>query len=220
MLFRSLEGEPSAKITLRTRPRYADWVSLGDDRSREPPEQSRISVLAAPGTYTVTLVVDSQDVGTQQLEIRKDPHSEGTLADIQAQTAMGKDIRKDMDTAAEMINQIEWVRRQTYDLKAVLKDQRADEEILAAADSLDDKLIAVEETLLQLKVTGTGQDNVRWPQAIVGKLAYLADAVATADFPPADQHREVHQLLKRRLEDTKQAFDGVMETALPAFNRM
>jgi photosystem II stability/assembly factor-like uncharacterized protein len=215
-----LEGEPSTKIKLRTKPRYADWVNLGDDRSREPPEESSISVLVTPGTYTVTLVVDSQDVGTQQLEIRKDPHSEGTLSDIRTQTAMVKELRKNMNTAAEMINQIEWVRRQTYDLKAVLKDQKADEEILAAANSLDEKLIAVEENLLQLKLTGTGQDNVRWPQKVVSKLAYLADAVATADFPPADQHREVQQLLEQRLRETKQAFDGVMGTDLPAFNRM
>ncbi len=216
----NLESEPSTKMKLRTKPLYADWVNLGDDRSREPPEQSSISVLAPPGMYTVTLVVDSQNVGTQQLEVRKDPHSEGTLTDIQQQTAMVNELRKDMNSAAEMVNQIEWVRRQVYDLKAVLKDQKADKEILEAADSLDKKLIAVEENLLQLRLTGTGQDDVRWPLKVVGKLAYLADAVATADFPPADQHREVQGVLEQQLRETQREFDGVMGTDLPAFNRM
>ena len=57
---------------------------------------------------------------TRDREVVKDPSSEGTLADIRAQTAMMLELRNDFNEAAEAINQIEWIRRQVYDLKAVM----------------------------------------------------------------------------------------------------
>ncbi len=99
-------------------------------------------------------------------------------------------------------------------------DRDDGEETVAAVDSLDAKLIAVEENLIQMRQTGTGQDAVRWPARIVGRLGYLAGAVAVADFPPNDQQREVHQLLKQRLQQSQSAFDAILQTDLPAFNRL
>ncbi|SVE50392.1 uncharacterized protein METZ01_LOCUS503246, partial [marine metagenome] len=55
--------------------------------------------------------------------VRKDPNSEGSLADIRAQVAMLRDIRADADSAVAMINQIESVRRQVLDTRAVLEEQ-------------------------------------------------------------------------------------------------
>jgi len=46
------------------------------------------------------------------LELRKDPNSEGSVADILAQFAMQQDIMADADSAVTMINRIESVRRQ------------------------------------------------------------------------------------------------------------
>ncbi|NIP57678.1 MAG: hypothetical protein GWO00_06695, partial [Gemmatimonadetes bacterium] len=55
-----------------------------------------ISILAPPGTYTVDLEVDGQAT-TRTLEVVKDPHSEGTLADIEAQDAMLRELRADLE---------------------------------------------------------------------------------------------------------------------------
>ncbi len=41
-----------------------------------------------------------------------------------------------------------------------------------------------------------------------------------ADFPPTDQQREVHQRLKQRLQQSQGAFDEILQTDLPAFNRL
>jgi photosystem II stability/assembly factor-like uncharacterized protein len=214
----NLQGEETTEIKLRTKPRYADWIDLGEERWRAAPE-GRFSVLAPPGTYTVTLAVEGQEY-SQQLEVLKDPHSEGTLADIGQQTAMLLELRDDMNAAADMVNNIEWIRRQVYDLKAVLADQGDADDIVAAVDELDGKLMGVEEKLIQAKFTGAGQDFIRWPVMLVGRISYLVDGVATADFPPADQHREVHQLLKERLQQYQRELDELLSTDLPAFNRM
>ncbi len=213
-----LEVEPSKRIELRTKPLYAEWVDLGDERVRGAP-RGRIYVVAPPGSYTVTLEVAGQEY-TQQLQLLKDPNSEGTEQDIAAQTAMLLELRDDMNTAADMINGIEWVRRQTYDLVAVLEDQGGAEEIVTAAEELDTKLIGVEQNLIQMKLSGTGQDGIRWPAMLVGKLGHLANAVATADFPPTDQAREVHALLREGLQRHQGELDEVLRTDLVEFNRM
>jgi hypothetical protein len=114
-----------------------------------------------------------------------------------------------LNAAAELINRIEWMRRQLYDLKAVLEDKGGEEEVIAAADALDAKLIGVEENLIQLKLTGTGQDGIRWPAMLFERIAYLAGAAGSADFRPTDQALEVQQ-----------AFDGLLATDVAAFNAM
>jgi len=215
-----LSGEPSTEIKLRTTPLHADWVDLGEDRWRALTNR-QITVLEPPGTYTVVLRVgDEDDECTQTLEVLKDPNTEGSEEDIRSQTEMVRELRQDMNTAAESINRIEWIRRQLLDLQAVAEDLGTDTEaIVANADELNGTLIAVEERLLQLKTTGTGQDGVRWPTMLSGRFTYLASAVAVADFPPTDQHREVHQVLRTRLSAFEAEFERLMENELPAFNR-
>jgi hypothetical protein len=213
-----LRGEPSTQIKLRTKPLYAEWVELGDERWRPAPT-GRLSVLVPPGTYTVALVAGDQTF-TRSLEVRKDPNTEGTLADIAAQTEMMLGLREDMNAAADLINRIEWVRRQLYDQKAILLDQGDAEEIVEAADALDAELIAVEQELLQLKQTGTGQDAIRWPAMHVGKLNHLANGVAVADFGPTDPEREVHALLRQRFAGYETEVTRLLETDLVEFNRM
>ncbi|MCY4647816.1 MAG: hypothetical protein OXE73_13185 [Gammaproteobacteria bacterium] len=51
----------------RTKPLYADWVDLGDDRTRSGGQG--LSMLVSPGTYTVTLEVDGQQSQSQELRV-------------------------------------------------------------------------------------------------------------------------------------------------------
>lgn len=210
-----LYGERSTPIRIRTKPLYADWYDLGDEGFRQV--RGGIRLLQPPGTYTVTLEVAGQTY-TQQLVVLKDPHSEGTLADIQAQLAMAGQLREDADAANRLVNHIEFIRRQLYDLEPVLQEHDADD-IAEAADALDQRLIAVERELYQMRRTGTGQDGLRWPTRIAGRLSYLAGTVMTADFSPTDQMREVQAELVRQLAAQQQAFEGLLPD-IEAFNRM
>ena len=156
---------------------------------------------------------------TQPLTVLKDPNSEGSLADIRAQVALARELRSDLDTTAKMINRIELVRRQLHDLKSILSDREDAEVIVEATDGLNQKLIDLESNLLQLKSTGRG-DGVRWPAMLAQRIGYLAGTIQTADFPPTDSQREVHQVLRERLVRYQGQFDELMSTDLPAFNRM
>lgn len=214
-----LEDENSVAIRMRTTPLYADWVDLGPERVRVV--NNGLSILQPPGAYTVTLEVDGRTF-SQPLTVRKDPNSDGTEADIAAQIALLQRIRADHDSAAVAINRIEWTRRQLQDLGAILRDQGGNgtTELLAASDSLERKLIAVEEHLIQLRLTGTGQDGVRWPARLSERLRYLMGNVATADFRPTDQQGEVHAVLKAELDAVRRDLEAILSTDLPALNRL
>ncbi|MEJ2238735.1 MAG: hypothetical protein P8X82_10595 [Gemmatimonadales bacterium] len=212
----NLQGEPSMQIRLRTKPLYADWVELNDEgwRSGGP----RLSVLQPPGTYTVALEVDGQTY-TRQLNVLKDPNSDGTLAEIEEQTAMVAEIRADLETAGDIVNKVELARRQIYDLRTMLKATSNDATILSAIDSLDQELIAVEGQLIQMKIS-QGGDGIRWPALVIDQLSYLARNVGTADFRPTDQQREVYQVLQDELMQIQEQFDVLLDSELPAFNRL
>jgi hypothetical protein len=213
----NLEDESTTPIRLRNVPLHADWVDLGPNRVRTV--ASGPSILQAPGTYTVTLEVDGRTF-TQPLRVLKDPNSDGTEADVTQQVAMLERLRTDHDSAAAAVNRIEWVRRQLADLSEILRDQGNADELLRTGRDVASKLIGVEEQLIQLRLTGTGQDGVRWPARVTEQLRYLIGNVGTSDFRPTDQDGEVHTVLKGQLDAARRSLDAILSTDLPAFNRL
>ena len=218
-----LMGEPIDGVRLRTKPLHADDTSLGEERWRPLPGGPLGGpglgiILQPPGDYTVTLKVGGETFA-QTLDVRKDPHSEGTMADIEAQVAALSDIRADLETASALINRVEWVRRQILDARAVLDDRDDADELVAAADSLNERLIEAEKGLFQMRATGTGQDAIRYPVRVIERLGYLFSTVSVGDFRPTDQQGEVHTILKERLLRIDAALNEVLEGDLADFNR-
>jgi photosystem II stability/assembly factor-like uncharacterized protein len=218
-LWWDLEYEPSKQIRLRTSPAYAPEIRVGPEGWRPLPEGGRLSILAPPGTYTVELNVGSQKL-TQSLTVKKDPNSGGTEADIQAQMDMLFDLRKDLEAVADMVNGIEVVRGQLYSLTAVLGSDQSAREVRSAAEQLDKKLTDLEDNLIQRKLTGRGQDGTRWPIKLVSKLTYLANGLASADFAPTTQQREVHAEFKRRIATYRRQLDDLLSRDVSGFNNL
>jgi hypothetical protein len=215
-VFWNFQGESSTPVRRRVPPLYADWVDYGPERVRI---QNGMSLRWPPGTYTVTLDVDGEQ-HTQQLDVLRDPNSDGTLATITAQFDLMSEIRNDYDAAADAINRIEWVRRQLYDLVDVLEDQGNATDLIEGTADLDASLIEIEEELIQLRSTGTGQDGVRYPAKVTGQLRHLANGVGTADFVPTDQQGEVQVLLRNVLTNARTNLETVLSEDLAAFNRL
>ncbi len=218
----NFQGEPQPQIRLRTKPLYADWVEFNDAGWRPGGGGGFFGggggVTQPPGTYTVTLEVDGESY-SRPLTVLKDPNSDGTLADIMEQTDLVEAIQADIVTASEMVNRIELIRRQLVDLQSVVTASGDNEDVAAAADSLEQKFIDVEGQMQQLK-SAQGVDGVRWPAMLISQLQYLRGNVATADFRPNNQQREVHAVLRDQLRRLQQQFDELLSTDLPAFNRM
>ena len=209
-----LRDEPSRGVTLRTPPMYAEEMPLNADGTREG-GGGRITILQAPGRYTVKLSVAGRDY-TQPLEVRKDPHSAGTEADIQAQQRTLTELRRDLDLAADAVNGAEMVRAQINNLLKMIDNA----ELRRAADDLDKKIAAAEGTLVELRSTGRGQDGVRWGAKLVQKIGYLAGGLAGGDFKPTNQQLAVQKDLEDRLKASQGQLGDVLARDLGAFNDM
>jgi photosystem II stability/assembly factor-like uncharacterized protein len=212
----NLRNENSKEIRLRTSPAYAPEIRVNAEGWRPLPEGGRMTVLMPPGTYTVKLTVDGQEVGSQPLKVMIDPNSGGNEADVQKQTAMLMELRKDLESAADMVNRIEIIRGQLASMRQVITDAS----VKSGADDLDKKLTDIEDNLIQRKYSGQGQDTTRFPNQLISKITYLAAGVSGGDYPPNTQQQEVKSMFEAKLADLRKRLDAVVSTDVAAFNRM
>ena len=155
---------------------------------------------------------------SEELEVIKDPNSEGSMGDIEKQTALMTKIKKASDECTEMINTMERLRRQLLDMHSMLKDGKKEKALVKAVDSLEREVEELEGELIQLKYTGTGQDGVRYPTKIASKLSYLATTVPSGDFAPADSYYDVFDMLTEQMKAVEEKFEtlkaGQMKTVM------
>jgi hypothetical protein len=214
----NLAGEQTKEARIRTSPQYSPHITVGPE-GRAAPSIGRVALLLPPGTYTVRLTAGGR-TESQPLEVRKDPATSGTLEDIRTQMTTANDIYSDVNSAVDMINNLELVRGQLMTLKSFLANDTTAKDVREAADSLDRKLIAVEGRLLQMKVTGRGQDLIRYPAQVTEQLSYLLQSVNGGDAAPTAQQLEVQTILKTQLRTIKTEMDRVMNEDLARFQAM
>ncbi len=177
-------------------------------------------VVVAPGTYTVRLTV-GDDVQTQQLVIRKDPRSDGTLADIREQVALSLRARDDLNVTSDMISEIELIKKRLNDLREAMERDDNATSIIAEADTLYGKLQALEDKLLQPILAEGDSKSFRFPNRLYSQLSFLIGNLAqSVDFAPNEQQREVHQLLQQRLVQYQAEFQALLDNDVAAFNRL
>jgi hypothetical protein len=208
-----LRDTPSTEIRLLTSPLYADHIVTGAE-GRAAPGGARISILMPPGTYTVKLTVDGA-ASTQPLVVRKDPNSSGTEAEIVAQVALLTGLKGQVESAVTAVHRLEAVRLQVQHLQQLT----ADGDVARLARAFDAKLVDAEMNLIDLRLTGGGQDGVRFGAKLISKINYLANGAATSDFKPTSQHVEVQQILVRELRQDLAAIDGLLAAELAPFNQ-
>jgi photosystem II stability/assembly factor-like uncharacterized protein len=215
----NLRSDPSAEFKLRTGPLYAPDVKVGPEGFRPAPDAGRLSLLEPPGAYTVTLTVGGEKF-SQKLNILKDPHSGGSESDIQTQTRFLTGLRDEMNTLGANVNQIESIRAQLAALEKGLANDDTGKAIRKAADDLAEKLTAAEGKVLQLKLTGRGQDSTRWPPMLASKIGYLCNEAASSDFAPTTQQLEVGKELQDRGDQFQQEYQQILAKDVTPFNAM
>jgi photosystem II stability/assembly factor-like uncharacterized protein len=207
-----LRYDPTMEVRLRTSPLYAPHITAGTD-GRVAPGTGRLSILAPPGTYTVTLSVNGR-AQSQSLVVLKDPNSGGTDAEIAAQVAALSAIARDMNDGADAVHRIESMRVQLEALARTVDDGI----VRQTADSLQRRLIELENNLVELRLTGGGQDGVRFAAKLLSRLNYLAGGISSSDYRPTAQHVEVQGILSTELKAHLGALDAFINTDLAALN--
>ncbi len=206
-----LRDDPTTAVRLRTSPRYAPDIRVGPDGTR--PGGGRMTILMPPGSYTVRLDVDGKQI-SQKLELRKDPNSGGSEAEITEQMKMLRELRRSSESAGNMVNQIELIRGQILGLGQVLERS----EIMKVGMEIEQKLADLEQNLVELRTTGRGQDGVRFGAKLFNKFGYLANGLAATDFRPTNQQLEVQKGLDEQLRKHQAALDAMLKTEVAFFN--
>ena len=210
----NLRDEPNEPVRLLTSPVYAEHIEVGEE-GRPAPGSRQISILMPPGRYTVRLLVGDQ-AHEQPLTVVKDPHSAGSEADIDAQVAFLREVRADFVEAGKAVDRVEALRVQLATLARFAEDQA----LADAISALEEKLVALQMEMVDLRLTGQGQDGVRFEAKLLQKLGYLTGGISVADFPPTDQELEVKARLRDMLRDHLSALDALVEGDMAELNRM
>ncbi len=193
--------------------------------------------LAPPGRYTVKLTVDGTSQ-SQPLTILKDPRTAGTDQSIAAAVKMQLRIRGDLDQVSDMVNQIEWSRKQLETLSAMVSENggngapRAEitgarKSLLTSVRDMDSKMQAVEYQLIN-RVEANSDDkyyvdaykaylNLIWLNGEVGTGA--GDVAGGADYAPTDIEYKLLAIIEGQIAAAKRDYQRLMTKDVVAFNR-
>jgi hypothetical protein len=197
-----------------TKPMCDGECTMPPAGSGPAPGFGTLSVLMPPGRYTVRLTVDGK-TQEQPLEVLKDPNQKETDQDIRASTDLLLAIQNDMNNASEMLGTIETVRSQIEALAPQLANVA---EVRATADDVAKKFLGVEGNLVDPRLTGRGQDEVRYPVKLGGQLNWLAGGVSASDYAPTTQQGQVQQVLDKQARDTRDALQRLIAGDLARLN--
>jgi photosystem II stability/assembly factor-like uncharacterized protein len=169
-----------------------------------------------PGTYQAKLTVGDQPPLTTSFEIKQDPRSTSTAADLKAQFDFVTSVHDKLSEVNEQVARIREVRKQLTDVKKRVADNKA---VVAAANDLDKKMTAVEEALYQTK-NKSSQDPLNYPIRLNDKLAGVGDSAATGPYAPTSQQIAVRDELVSKINIELAKLKAIWDTDLPAFNKL
>ena len=251
-MIRTLSGEGTAGLNrvywdlryesprtplLRTTPPGKPWVQLGPDGTRPLRSwdldlvRGQMGPRVAPGSYTVRLAAGDTELAGP-LTVLKDPGSEGSVETIRAQVEFSLALRERLNEVVDLINTLEWTRKQLESLQGGIRDRtaadtraggRSAEELnalMAAVQRMEQRAISVESILFDVHLTGAREDAFRNPIKLYGRLSALSSDVSGfgADFQPTDQQREVAAVLTERLQEARRQSESFFGREMEALN--
>jgi hypothetical protein len=178
--------------------------------------------VAVPGNYKVRLTVGDWSQ-TRELTVRPDPRLKTTPADYQAQFDLLMKIRDRTSAANDAVRRIREVREQldgaATRARGLSPPGDAGKRIAQQADSIKGRLATVEQAIYQVQ-NRASQDPLNYPIRLNNKIAALAGVVASADAVPTAQSEQVFTDLSAALQVQLDRLKAVLDTDIPAFNRL
>ena len=178
--------------------------------------RSALGPLALPGTYQVRLTVDEQSQ-TESFCIVKDPRVTTTKADFKAQFDLLIEIRDKLSATHDAVGEIRTLRMQIDQWVNCAKGHAQAGNVSSGADSLREKLTAIEYELVQVASNET-QNRFNPPVKLNRKLAELSKVVDINDFRPPTQTYDVFHDLSARIDYQLGLLKDIVSLDIPAFN--
>src|SRR6202035_554253 len=133
----------------------------------------------------------------------------------------------DINSASDMVNQLEWMRKQLDDVQKMLKSDKSKAALLKSVKDMDEKMQGVEYKLVS-KALATSDDkyfiaaykiyfNLIWLNGEVGTGA--GDVAGGADYGPTDTARGLLDMIEKDLAAAKSEYSALMDRDVVVFNR-
>ncbi|HSS75939.1 MAG TPA: glycosyl hydrolase [Thermoanaerobaculia bacterium] len=175
-----------------------------------------VQPMAIPGQYQARLTAGGETL-VQPFEIRKDPRSSSTQADLEAQFQFLQEIHAKLTETHDAIRRIRDVRTQLLEIEKRLAKDDAQKPVVAVAKEIDKKMTAVEEALYQTK-NRSSEDPLNFPIKLDDKLNSVADSASLGDYRPTAQAIAVKNQVTAAIDAQLTLLRTIWETDLARFN--
>ncbi|HEX7024220.1 MAG TPA: hypothetical protein VF187_05335, partial [Gemmatimonadales bacterium] len=167
-----------------------------------------------PGTYTVRVTaIDKSESRTFQ--VKRDPRSGATQADLDEQYAFLKRIQARSNEANNAVRTIRNVKAQLAERKTAAGARGT--ALTRLSQTLETQLSAAEEEIYQVR-NRAGQDPLNYPIKLNNQIAALAGVVSSAEAKPTRQSYEVFDLLSAQLKTQLDRMTAALGAPLSAVN--
>ena len=189
-------------------------------------EDAQVGPIAAPGKYMAKLTVNGETY-QQPLEILKDPNSPASEQEIQSSVRLQLRVRDDITAVSDMVNRIEWMRKQLDDAGHMLRSSKAKADQIKTVEDMNQKMQTVEYKLVS-KALATSDDkyfisaykiyfNLIWLNGEIGTGA--GDVSGGAAFGPTDSEVAMLESIEKDLAAARMDYQTLMDKDVPAFNQ-
>jgi photosystem II stability/assembly factor-like uncharacterized protein len=176
--------------------------------------------VAVPGIYKVRLTAGDWSQ-TRGFTVKKDPRVATSPEDYQRQFDLLVRIRDRVSAANDAVKRIRDVKEALDGAATRARGLPGDagRRIAQQADSIKGRLSAIEAEIYQVK-NRSSQDPLNYPIRLNNKIAALAGVVASADAAPTDQSLQVFEQLSAALQVQLDRLKALIDTDIPAFNKL
>ncbi len=172
---------------------------------------------ALPGRYQARLTVDGRTLSAP-LEVKLDPRLHVSAEDLQKQFALEMDIRDQLARVYNLANEVIDLRKQVADVKKRV-DAAQSKPLLVEAQALDERLGALQDKLINLKVRAN-EDSLKFGLGVDGGLADLAMIVGgDSDSVPTAASVEQFEKLKAEVDGYAKRWSSIVATDVPKFQQ-
>jgi photosystem II stability/assembly factor-like uncharacterized protein len=177
-----------------------------------------VGPMAVPGNYKIRLTSGGRTL-TQSFELRYDPRSKVTAADLQDQFDLTHAISAELNRIDTAANRVISLRNQLIQLKKRIGTSEGTADLVARIGEFDGRLKSLLYELIDPESTAE-EDPVGRPVKVNSKLVYLQGSVEDFAGKPTPQSVEVFQALKTQADKSLAEETALEQSDLSTLNKL
>jgi photosystem II stability/assembly factor-like uncharacterized protein len=179
------------------------------------PPAPPVGALALSGRYQVKISVEGE-TRTAAFEIRPDPRVEASPEELRAQFELHQKL---VDLHSRLNDSVLRIRRIRKQLDGLEERAGKAAEVLQAAKRIDEKLTAIEHTLVEPRME-TSADAFNFPTRLDNKLSILIGIVANSDTAPTQPSYDLARDLGEKIDSELGRLRELIAADVSELNRL